>query len=119
MMPSSPARSPDRCIVLIRGQRVMLDADLAVLYGVSTRMLNQGVKRNGERFPEDFMFRLTVTEKAGVITNCDHLRPLQFSPSLAYAFTEHGAIMLAEQRCPVLSQRIAEADHGRRKRGAY
>ena len=95
MMSSSRARSPERCIVLIRGQRVMLDADLAVLYGVSTRVLNQAVKRNRDRFPEDFMFRLTVAEKAEVITNCDHLRPLRFSPSLPHAFTEHGAIMLA------------------------
>ena len=55
----------------------MLDADLAALYGVSTRVLNQAVKRNPERFPEDFMFRLTGAEKAEVITNCDHLRPLR------------------------------------------
>src|SRR3970040_1264518 len=90
-----PASSVERRILSIRGQRVMLDADLAVLYGVSTRVLNQAVKRNRERFPEDFMFRLTVAEKAEVITNCDHLRPLRFSPALPYAFTEHGAIMLA------------------------
>ena len=91
----SPAPSVERSILSIRGQRVMLDADLAALYGVSTRVLNQAVKRNPERFPEDFMFRLTVAEKAEVITNCDHLRPLRFSPALPYAFTEHGAIMLA------------------------
>jgi hypothetical protein len=81
----------------------MLDADLASLYGVSTRALNQAVKRNRERFPEDFMFRLTEAEKAEVITNCDHLRPLRFSPSLPHAFTEHGAIMLAS----LLNTRIA------------
>lgn len=91
----SQATSVEQCILSIRGQRVMLDADLAVLYGVSTRVLNQAVKRNRDRFPEDFMFRLTAAEKAKVITNCDHLRPLRFSPSLPYAFTEHGAIMLA------------------------
>ncbi len=91
----SPAPSVERRILSIRGQRVMLDADLAALYGVSTRVLNQAVKRNRERFPEDFMFRLTVAEKAEVITNCDHLRPLRFSPSLPHAFTEHGAIMAA------------------------
>ena len=85
----------ERRILSIRGQRVLLDADLAALYGVSTRALNQAVKRNRDRFPEDFMFRLTVAEKAEVITNCDHLRPLRFSPSLPHAFTEHGAIMLA------------------------
>jgi len=83
----------ERRILSIRGQRVLLDADLAALYGVSTRALNQAVKRNRDRFPEDFMFQLTETEKAEVITVCDHLRPLRFSPSLPYAFTEHGAIM--------------------------
>jgi hypothetical protein len=81
----------------------MLDADLAALYGVSTRVLNQAVKRNRERFPEDFVFRLTEAEKAEVITHCDHLRPLRFSPSLPHAFTEHGAIMLAS----LLNTRIA------------
>jgi hypothetical protein len=91
----SPAPSVERNILSIRGQCVMLDADLAVIYGVSTRVLNQAVKWNRERFPEDFMFHLTVAEKAEVITNCDHLRSLRFSPALPYAFTEHGAIMLA------------------------
>jgi hypothetical protein len=93
----------ERRILSIRGQRVLLDADLATLYGVSTRALNQAVKRNRDRFPEDFMFQLTETEKAEVITVCDHLRPLRFSRSLPYAFTEHGAIMLAS----VLSTPIA------------
>ena len=93
----------ERVILTIRGQRVLLDADLAALYGVSTRVLNQAVKRNQDRFPEDFMFRLTEAEKAEVITVCDHLRPLRFSASLPHAFTEHGAIMLAS----VLSTPIA------------
>jgi hypothetical protein len=65
--------SVERCILSIRGQRVVLDADLALLYGVSIRVLNQAVKRNRGRFPEDFMFRLTAAEKAEVITICDHL----------------------------------------------
>ena len=82
-------------ILVIREQRVMLDSDLAALYGVPTRVLNQAVKRNRDRFPEDFMFQLTKEEKAEVITNCDHLAPLKFSPSMPYAFTEHGAIMAA------------------------
>ena len=85
----------EQSILLIRGQRVMLDADLAVLYGVTTRRLNEQVSRNRDRFPEDFMFRLTVGEKAEVVANCDHLRRLKFSAALPYAFTEHGAIMLA------------------------
>ena len=82
-----PSASP------LRG-KAMLDADLAELYGVETKVLNQAVKRNAERFPEDFMFQLTTTEKAEVVTNCDHLAKLKYSPSLPYAFTEHGAPML-------------------------
>ena len=81
-------------IFLIRGQKVMLDADLAELYGVETKRLHEQVRRNAERFPEDFMFRLTAIEKAEVVANCDHLAKLKYSPSLPYAFTEHGALML-------------------------
>lgn len=81
-------------ILLLRGQRVMLDSDLAELYGVTTKRLNEQVKRNIERFPGDFMFQLNVDEKAEVVANCDHLVRLKFSPSLPYAFTEHGALML-------------------------
>ena len=82
-------------ILTIRGHRVMIDADLADLYGVETRTLNQAVKRNADRFPKDFMFRLSAGEKSEVITNCDHLRRLKFAKSLPFAFTEHGAIMAA------------------------
>ena len=73
----------------------MLDSDLADLYNVPTKALNQAVKRNAERFPPDFMFQLTETEKAEVVTHCDHLKKLKYSVVLPYAFTEHGAIMLA------------------------
>lgn len=81
-------------ILILRGVKVMLDADLADLYGVQTKVLNQAVRRNAERFPEDFMFRLTKEEKNEVVTNCDHLARLKFSSVLPYAFTEHGALML-------------------------
>ncbi len=81
-------------IVVIRGCKVMLDADLAELYGVTTKALNQAVKRNIERFPSDFMIQLNAEEKREVVTNCDHLARLKFSASLPYAFTEHGALML-------------------------
>ena len=84
-----------KSILNIRGQRVMLDADLAELYGVPTKVLNQAVKRNIERFPPDFMFSLTPIEKTEVVTNCDHLARLRFSPALPNAFTEHGALMAA------------------------
>ncbi len=83
-----------RRILILRGQKVMLDADLAELYGVTTKRLNEQMKRNVERFPQDFMFQLTVDEKAEVVANCDHLVKLKYSPSLPYAFTEHGALML-------------------------
>jgi ORF6N domain len=82
-------------ILTIRDQRVILDADLARLYGVATRALNQAVKRNTERFPRDFIFQLNQSEKMEVITNCDHLRGLRFSKSFPFAFTEHGALMAA------------------------
>jgi len=85
----------ERRILLIRGHRVMLDADLAELYGVPTKVLNQAVKRNPIRFPLDFVFRLTPKEKKEVVTNCDHLQKLRFSSTQPYVFTEHGAIMLA------------------------
>jgi hypothetical protein len=90
-----PIERVERSILFIPGEKVMLDADLAVLYGVSTKRLNEQVKRNRGRFPEDFMFQLTEKEKLEVVANCDHLKKLKYSPNLPYAFTEHGAIMLA------------------------
>jgi len=85
----------DRAILLMRGQRVMLDTDLATIYGVKTKRLNEQVKRNLDRFPMDFMFQLTEEEKTEVVAKCDHLKKLKYSANLPYAFTEHGAIMLS------------------------
>ena len=84
-------------IVVLRGQRVILDADLAALYGVPTRVLNQAVKRNEERFPADFMFQLGKDEHAAsrsqtVILKTGRGAHSKYPP---YAFTEHGAIMAA------------------------
>ena len=90
-----PIGQIEQRILLIRGQRVMLDADLAMLYGVPTRVLNQAVRRNLKRFPQDFMFKLTQPEKNEVITICDHLKNLKYAKALPNAFTEHGAIMAA------------------------
>jgi hypothetical protein len=84
-----------RLILLIRGEKVIIDADLAEAYGVTTKALNQAIRRNADRFPPDFMFRLTKEEKQEVVTNCDHLEKLKFSPVTPRAFTEHGAIMVA------------------------
>lgn len=89
-----PPERIERAMLLIRRQKVMLDSDLAELYGVTTKRLNQQVKRNSDRFPNDFMFQLSAEEFA-------HLRS-QFATASwggrrtpPYAFTEHGAVMLA------------------------
>ena len=94
---TSPALLPriESRIVVLRGLRLMIDADLAALYGVTTKRLNEQVKRNADRFPGDFMFKLTPDEKAEVVANCDHLAKLKFSKVLPFAFTEHGAIQAA------------------------
>jgi ORF6N domain len=86
----------EKKILLIRGRKVMLDRDLAELYGVETRVLNQAVKRNLKRFPDDFMFQLTQAEMAHwksqiVISNRDNMG-LRKAP---YAFTENGVAMLS------------------------
>ena len=87
-------RVTDR-ILSIRGRRVILDADLAEVYGVPTKAINQAIKRNAERFPEDFAFRLTAEEKTERVTNCDRFVRLKHSTVLPLVFTEHGAIMAA------------------------
>jgi hypothetical protein len=80
----------------IRGQKVMLDFDLATLYEVENRALKQAVKRNMDRFPDDFMFQLTKNEWQEVITKCDNLpERIKFSPATPYAFTEQGVAMLS------------------------
>src|SRR5262245_27049166 len=82
-------------ILTVRGQKVIIDSDLAQLYGSSTKALNQAVKRSRRRFPPDFLFTLTAAEKTEVVTNCDHLARLKYARSLPFAFTEHGTIMAA------------------------
>lgn len=82
-------------IFFIRGKKVMLDTDLALLYSVQTKRLNEQVRRNKKRFPEDFMFQLTLKEKEEVVAICDHLKFLKFSPHLPLAFTEQGVAMLS------------------------
>ncbi len=106
-----PVERIEQLILSIRGEKVILDADLAVLYGVTTKRLNEQVKRNRERFPKDFMFQLNADEKAEVLAKGDHLTNAELTNlkshfatsssgwggrrSLPYAFTEHGAIMAA------------------------
>jgi hypothetical protein len=74
---------------------VLLDADLAAIYGVPTKALNQAVKRNADRFPDDFMFRISKDEKTEVVTICDHLSRLRFSKGLPYAFARPSALLAA------------------------
>ena len=103
-----PIGQIEQRILLIRGQRIMLDADLASLYGTTTKRLNEQVKRNLRRFPEDFMFQLTTKEwadltsqiamsnaqsnRSQIATGSQRHRDPRFTP---YAFTEHGALMAA------------------------
>jgi hypothetical protein len=85
----------DHTILGVRSEKVILDRDLAEAYGVTTKALNQAVKRNAQRFPSDFRFQLTKQERDDVVTNCDHLRNLKYAAALPWAFTEHGALMAA------------------------
>ncbi|QCX40668.1 ORF6N domain-containing protein [Aureibaculum algae] len=82
-------------ILIIRDQKVIIDRDLAELYHVETKRLNEQVKRNQNRFPLNFMFQLTKEEKDEVVAKCDHLENLKFSSYLPFAFTEHGILMVA------------------------
>lgn len=79
MKPLKPLGS---MIFTIRDRKVIIDADLATLYAVPTKALNQAIKRNADRFPRDFAFRLTAKEQLEVVTNCDHLARLKFSCTL-------------------------------------
>ncbi len=93
-----PANSDDFIksrIFTIRGVQVMLDRDLAELYGVPTKRLNEQVKRNASRFPSSFRFALSVDEMGELVANCDRFKTMKHSSVPMSAFTEHGIIMLA------------------------
>lgn len=94
--PSVDAAAVAKRIIIVRGQRVLLDSDLAELYGVPTRRLNEQVRRNHDRFPKDFMFRMTINElqanRSQFATGSKKHRDPRFKPIV---FTEHGAIMAA------------------------
>ncbi len=100
--PIAPVELIEQQIFLIRGQKVILDNELARIYGVTTKALNQAVKRNIDRFPEDFMFQLTsaemeslrsaFTNRSQFVTGSQKHRDPRFLP---YVFTEHGALMAA------------------------
>ena len=82
-------------IFTFRGIQVMVDKDLAQIYQVETKVLNQAVKRNIERFPSEFRFQLTESEKNELVTNCDRFKSLKHSSVNPYAFTEQGVAMLS------------------------
>lgn len=98
-----PSERIERSILFIRGHKVMLDADLAALYRVTTKRLNEQVGRNSDRFPEDFMFQLTKEEYAILRSQFATSSQWGGRRTLPYAFTEHGAVMLAS----VLSSPVA------------
>ena len=91
-----PMERIERAIIVVRGEKVMLDSELAEIYGVETRILNQAVRRNINRFPVDFMFQLTVAEeeslRSQIVISNEGRGGRRYLP---YAFTEHGALMLA------------------------
>jgi hypothetical protein len=81
--------------IFVRGEQVLLDRDVAELYGVETRRVNEAVRNNPEKFPDGYLISLTESEKEEVVENFDHLKVLKFSPVLPTAFTERGLYMLA------------------------
>ena len=80
----------EKLIITIRGEQVIIDQDVARLYKVTTKRLNQQVKRNSARFPNNFLFMLTKDERDEVVAKCDHLKSLKYRPTMPYAFTEQG-----------------------------
>ena len=82
-------------ILTVRGMQVMVDRDLARVYGVTTSRLNEQVKRNLGRFPDTFRFQLTEAERDEVVANCDNLHSLKYNPSLPFVFTEPGIAQLS------------------------
>ena len=108
-----------KLIVVVRSQQVLIDRDLAMLYHVETKVLNQKVKRNIARFPERYRFQLTKDEMQELVTNCDRFKSLKHSTSPSYAFTEQGLSMLSavlsSQKTVDTSIRIMDAFVGMRR----
>ena len=108
-----------KLIVVVRDQQVLIDRDIAMLYKVETKVLNQKVKRNVARFPERFRFQLTKQEMKELVTNCDRFESLKHSSSAPYAFTEQGISMLSavvtSQKAIDTSIRIMDAFVGMRR----
>jgi len=88
--PNKSLKNFENLIFTFRSQQVMVNGDLAEMYGVETKVLNQAVKRNIDRFPEAFRFALTTTEKKELVTNCDRFENLKHSSTAPFVFTEFG-----------------------------
>lgn len=82
-------------IILIQGKHIILDSDVAELYGVETKRINEAVKNNPDKFPEGYIIELNMSDKEGVVENFDHLQKLKFSPTLPKGFSEKGLYMIA------------------------
>lgn len=82
-------------IIVVRGKQVIIDRDVAELYGVETKRVNEALRNNPDKFPDDFVFTLQPAEKQEVVENFDHLRGLKYSPVEPHAFTKQGLYMLA------------------------
>jgi hypothetical protein len=104
---SVPLHMIQGMILTIRGQQVMIDRDLADVYGVENKRLNEQVKRNIERFPEAFRFQLTDSERDELVANCDRFASVKHATSSPYAFTEQGVSMLSA----VLRSETARPEH--------
>ena len=85
----------ENSIIQLQEKYVIIDIDIAKLYGVETKRINEAVKNNPDKFPEGYLLQLSKTEKDKVVENFDHLEALKFSPNLPKAFTEKGLYMLA------------------------
>jgi len=107
--------SVEEKIITVRGISVILDSDVAELYGVETREINKAVKNNPEKFPEGFVFELIKKEKEQVVENFHHLENLKFSPVFPTAFTEKGLYMLAT----ILKSRLSWKRIGSNRHGNY
>lgn len=92
-----PSETIEKRIFFVRGHKVMIDRDLAELYGVETKHLNRQVRRNHDRFPAEFAFQLTLSEKQELVTICHRFETMKHASSSPYVFTEHGVAMLARK----------------------
>jgi len=88
-------KNEEKRIIILRNTKVIIDSDVAELYGVQTRDINKAVKNNSDKFPEGYLFEITKNEKDELVENFHHLKRIKFSSALPKTFTEKGLYMLA------------------------